>query len=470
MEEAAAEISEQRFLRLLADLEDERGHRTRTEVPIAVAAGDRGEIDVGKWWRFSEYEVVDGCIRPTATATMKPPYDPWASIQSRPKDQRERDELAPHERLFRLVDDLKPHISTNGPWFAVTPEAEKMIVEWCNEFGLLGLLPHHVSRIDLAPRYTNVQRLEQKADGAYPLDRNEARVTFIRTGGGWTADLLTSGGSTDRWQPWTDDDVPRRGQYIRSHERPWFADSSSPPPYLTGVDLDPGWTFPHDPSSWGGGRVGLTWIYRFFTDAPKVDDSLRGRFDEYVCPMPLTMEFWRVYQEPVSDFVRAVLAFHFAYEGAWAFRDPGGNPRLQSAEPAKLRDAMVRAMSILRRLVGHVEMWTRFAPPVEEALAKKRFNGGEIEVVWPAQSLVSVLARMLIRDLQSQKFGLRLCQTCKVRYFFPRSYQHTRCGKVCIERDKYEAKKKRRHEARAQTEAKRSKRAAMKKGARDGKA
>src|SRR5437868_5639888 len=37
-------------------------------------------VSHGAWWRFSEYEIADGWIRPTARAKLER-YDPWQQFR-----------------------------------------------------------------------------------------------------------------------------------------------------------------------------------------------------------------------------------------------------------------------------------------------------------------------------------------------------------------------------------------------------
>ena len=112
----------------------DRWRRTRRDLVNAPF----GNV-LGPWYRFARYEVCDGCVRPVDRADLLQ-YDPWYDFRARAHgDGVER----AYDPLLRLADaaDHDPD--------AVAP----LIVAWCNQHGLLGLLPHRVLEVSLAARW-----------------------------------------------------------------------------------------------------------------------------------------------------------------------------------------------------------------------------------------------------------------------------------------------------------------------------
>ena len=102
----------------------------------------------GGWWRFSEYEVVDGRIRPKAGARLSQ-YDPWENF--RLSRSRGGTGEPPYQSLLRLLQEID-YRQVRGPErlrFEIKPDSEPLIAAWCSRHGLLGSLPQMVSRIHL---------------------------------------------------------------------------------------------------------------------------------------------------------------------------------------------------------------------------------------------------------------------------------------------------------------------------------
>lgn len=91
-----------------------------------------------KWWRFDEYEVVSGThIAPARGANLEE-YDPFEA----------------HEELWggRSQDDEPPYVRLAR----VDPHDLDELVEWCTEFGLLGILPHRTQEVNFWPRWGGI--------------------------------------------------------------------------------------------------------------------------------------------------------------------------------------------------------------------------------------------------------------------------------------------------------------------------
>jgi len=109
----------------------------------------------GEWWRFSSYEIRDGCIRPAKGAKLEW-YDPWSDFQytrEQTVGQAPASVQPGYQSLLDLVHKLEylPGQSSN-PNF-LTPESQAMILEWCQRHGLLGVLHSRWEAIRLAPQH-----------------------------------------------------------------------------------------------------------------------------------------------------------------------------------------------------------------------------------------------------------------------------------------------------------------------------
>lgn len=139
----------------------------------------------GTWWRFSDYVVRDGFVRPAPGAVLEeysvqdllnPSQDEY------PGDEWEEDEeaqapvpkpRAPHIELMRI-----------DPW---AKDAEEQILSWVRRYGLLGLLPHLMDYLEFADgtQYFKTQSGEwQKVVGG---DSLEQVIHVVNSGPRWPA-------------------------------------------------------------------------------------------------------------------------------------------------------------------------------------------------------------------------------------------------------------------------------------------
>jgi hypothetical protein len=132
----------------------------------------------GKWFRWSRYELLNGVVVPAEGASHHE-YDPWEEF--RKNEGRYRTVEQPYIALMSLYRELKLTAASktrrSQPTVAVGeallgPRNDKdAILQWCNRYGLLGLLPVLSNRI----------RYPLPDDG---LHHEEAQ---FRVGGHWDA-------------------------------------------------------------------------------------------------------------------------------------------------------------------------------------------------------------------------------------------------------------------------------------------
>lgn len=100
-----------------------------------------GVLSGSMWWRFDEYEVVDGThIAPAEGAELER-YDP----------------VEEHRQLWegRSQDDEPAYVKLAR----VDPYSIDAILNWCSQFGLLGILPHRTLEIHFWPRWGGIHSI-----------------------------------------------------------------------------------------------------------------------------------------------------------------------------------------------------------------------------------------------------------------------------------------------------------------------
>ena len=108
----------------------------------------------GEWWRFSLYEIRDGCIRPAKGAELQW-YDPWRHFANTRKlaiGQAPAVAQLDYQSLLSLVHQLEylpGHVRYPD---CLTQKSQALILEWCQQHGLLGILLSRWEAISLAPQ------------------------------------------------------------------------------------------------------------------------------------------------------------------------------------------------------------------------------------------------------------------------------------------------------------------------------
>ena len=210
------------------------------------------------WWRADRYEfgfAEERYVMPAADAVFQR-YDPWGVGGPRQAPR-------PHLSFATLVRTLlqRPR------------EGEDLLLEWIGEHGLLGLLPHRVAMVTLAPRLV-------PRPGRAPV---ESSVRYVRTGRGWIADIIGPSNLAGS-EPAPESEV----------DPEWRAGGRRAPGVLLRGASDE-WL---DHPSWSLEPLTKTWG-RYF---PSIPESERA---EYPYPSPASEAFWRIYAEPAGEIVRA---------------------------------------------------------------------------------------------------------------------------------------------------------------------
>ena len=126
----------------------------------------RPEATEGDWWRFSMYEIRDGCICPSEGAKLEW-YDPWPDFQNtrgQTIGQAPDGSQPGYQSLMKLVAQLEylPGPGQTRYPDCLTQKSQTLIVEWCRQNGLLGVLLSRWEAIRVAPQEGRTDRWSQK--------------------------------------------------------------------------------------------------------------------------------------------------------------------------------------------------------------------------------------------------------------------------------------------------------------------
>ena len=348
------------------------------------------DLMAGRWWRFDHYEIRDGYIRPAPGAELKE-YDPWAVYRA--GRAQGNGAKVPYLSLLELLDN-KP--TGEQRLYTLSPESEASVLSWCREFGLLGVLLQRTLSIVLAPRLErDVADADQ--DGLQNPTLVPTLRRYIRTNEGWqelSSFILGKGGHL------IEGEAEREGELVSDDDVP----KGWPKPSVLIQKL-------HN-NIWVEEQFSETWS-RFFPEMPN------GNWENYSYPIPTSEEFWKLYAEPVDEFLAGVHTLSWAFDGL-----SHNNPIATASE--KDEQSSRRGIKILNALVA----------PVSTKIIRLE-DGSSFEQRWVAPSLLSLFAMMLLQDLTEKKRVLR-CPVCGKR-FLSDAYQARFCSDKC----RYTAQKRR---------------------------
>ena len=182
-------------------------------------------------------------------------------------------------------------------------------------------------------------------------------------------------------------------------------------------------------------RFSETWG-RHFPSVPEEE------LDTYAYPMPTTPKFWKLYGEPVEDFVAAGLALETSIRMLCSLR---GKTRLTQRQ----QEVREQALDVLNGLAGTTSPY-----------AVSDQNGAYRQDL-QLTSLIGALAMMALQDLTGGGQDIHICaaKDCG-RVFTSKAYQAAYCTERCKKRaemqryrdkDRKQAKSGRRGRARARS-------------------
>jgi hypothetical protein len=367
-----------------------------------------------RWWRFSQYELKDKYIRPAPGAKLEL-YDPWKAYReswdydpdSATPWTEKRQKGPPYQSLLALANEVKVE-----PGFKLDKKSTELLLNWCAEFGLLGILPQRAHMVALAPRWlpdppwgaavgTKLKR--PRGGNLYPTQFIYYRNNLLF--------LNMEGTKVQGWDPviWNPKELGSKGHRLGEI-------------YEGKIPIQPGvlmqeWDF-YEGHEYRSVKVSSTlfpetfretWA-KFFPSIPKKE------VETYLYPPMLSRPFWEIYSERLADFFMGVLALKEAL--------------LYLSEPSDLADELERrfrmdGMRLLNNLVSSASMGLATA------------EDGSLRQEWWAASLLGCFAMMALQDLTQQRKVIR-CETCN-RLFVTEAYQ----ARYCTDRCRHTAQKRR---------------------------
>jgi hypothetical protein len=347
------------------------------------------------WWRFSRYEIKDGYIRPALDAELVS-YDPWVDYRdswvfdpdSATPLQEKRKNKPPYISLLNLLDEIR-----FSPLGGLTPESANQILEWCSEYGLLGMLSQRVQMASLAPRWMSTT-WKGLSDFPRPFEDgkfHEVSYQYFRANSytdyrGWYplmnwAQDGESGKQEDELVPLESKSEFRPRALVQDIRLRVSESDGSWDVIISG-------SYYEEPlkQTWG----------KFFPDVPEKEK------ETYFYPIPNSDNFWSIYAESIEDFLTGALLLQDALEEI----EVEGS--LESAQPFHYK---------LNFLLS----------PVSTII--KRSEYGSLQQRWTAPSLISCFATMASQDLTQDRKVLA-CETCN-KMFVTEAYQARYCSDKC---------------------------------------
>jgi hypothetical protein len=328
---------------------------------------------LGGWYRFDAYEVRDGYIRPAPGASGGT-YDPWTSFRSR--ERGEPVECA-HDALLRLVEAVDANAAAT----------ESLIAAWCNQYGLLGVLPHRVEAVSLAARWEHPGAPVPKG-AVWPVWRH-----YVRASDRWMECWEFPEGFQDAFarpdQPPAGFPLAGIQQRGRLVPRARCSKAWGRPAVVLRVPLSPGATDGLGVERPEQQPLSSTWS-RYF---PTVPESER---DTYPYPCPGTVEFWRLYAEPVQEFIGAARRLRDALRDLDQVSFPERPDDVTVLESTFLE---ARGLTRLHMLTAPLKVAVAFDPltnPIRVALTPT--ERGFYRQIWVSPSLLSSIGMMALVD------------------------------------------------------------------------
>jgi hypothetical protein len=335
-----------------------------------LMATDAMRLSGTKWLRFSNYELRNSVVWP-APGAVAHEYEPWDLYRALIGKYRTV------EPAYLSLLNLSHALKKNPPWIlqshVIEPvigpksEGEKLILDWCSRFGLLGIVPTRARVIRLAAR---VEKRE-----SYSVETSQ--MSHIQLGGKW----------------FTREDRRRcTGGNIEGFL------SSLPKPIVRVWNW---WEFDWQDESLSGD------LETFFPGEPHVDS-----WDEpHKYPCPGTGLFARMYGEPVREFM------------TWAERFAEAARLLSQRTPSSAIDkpnlgAVNEALYFLEGLANLVQRDFHF--PLGER---------KIVETQAAPSLLASFALMVLYDLREGRKILD-CENCQ-KVFISNDPRARYCSPTC---------------------------------------
>jgi hypothetical protein len=348
---------------------------------------------VGRWWRFQRYELRDGIIRPVRGAKLAE-YDPWKEFYD--AQARYKDRLRPYTELVNLVSTLGEELACQRlhgkSRMVLSRKVKKVLLDWCNRFGLLGVLLQRTFSVVLAPRWKFDSRLHEMTGyggtkGAKYQELWPTLCRYNRSNDGWTS--ISSTDLSDPRSEARQRSAQWENKLVQERDRP---QAWPRPGALILKSVEDG--------EWRVEPLSKTWA-KFFPDVKATDQ------ETYWYPKPLTESFWRAYAEPLDMFYASACKLASAIE--------------------MLPSLDVNGKVVLSEHGEGVQWLNNLHAP--NGLALEIQEDGSVRQKWMAFSLIEILARMASLDLTKQR-SIKQCRACG-NIFAATVYRTLYCSTRC---------------------------------------
>jgi hypothetical protein len=325
------------------------------------------------WWRFGEYELREGYIRP-ASGSAPYWYDPWEEhLKSRNQGQP-----SPWEELIKMLDGIEYVLDPRRSLFRPVPKFDDInldaVLAWHSKYGPLGSMLHEAHTIFLWPRYQPAER--SPTNEGNPRVLKPVQEIFHRSADKWSRTYVGVEDSTQ----WILEQPNRAGEVL--------AENSIPVGLVPAVAIGDIKEYSLE-ESW----------------APFFPDLSGSESETYRYPLPFTDDFCLSYAEPYARFLDTAVG---VAESLLEIARAKGDASIGGFKP---KDVWLTSVA---------EMIPVVIPKVKE-----------LPVLWKGYSLASNLVSMAIHDLATG-WLLRECKKCGKLY----STDHARmvyCSKRCTQ-------------------------------------
>jgi len=326
-----------------------------------------------EWWRFDRYELRGGYVRPAPGAKLEV-YNLWEEYFD-----TQRKDTPPYHSLLNLIDRMDIRLANESSLLALTPESKDLLLVWCAENGLLGMLPQQVQMVVLAAKGQHL---------SYTVESSQSR--YIRKNNKW---YLSSHSGEFHWH-YTDESYFTVDKEEQEKELKEHLSKAYRSPYAL-IQLIGSDELSQEPLS-------KTWA-SFFPDVPE------NERETYEYPEPLSEEFWQIYAEPVEAFLRGAVILKDALEflGKGEKTEGNGNISFNTA----------LGLSMINSLVSSVGTGLYFA------------GNNSYRQQWASSSLLASYAAMAVFDLAGNR-PPRRCEGCK-EFFIRGSHKALHCSDTC---------------------------------------
>ena len=257
------------------------------------------------------------------------------------------------------------------------------MLAWCQQYGLLGVLPQRVEKVVLEawtederailPGWNGTEVEPERSGTEEETERHQIRVQFRRNPGG-------------EWETVIEQDAIVEGE--------------SPSHDPAGVMLHP----IDDSVEMAFEPFGQTWA-RFFPSVP------HDQWESYCYPQPLSEKFWALYCEPVEEFMDTAT---WLKEELTTLAE--GRETTDDGRAVSYLDDYALTIHALNDRVGTVRWFLQQRP---DGFVQR----------WGSPSLFTSLVLMALQDVAGAKRPL-ICRTCRGLFVSP-AYQARYCSVRC---------------------------------------